>query len=134
MLRETRKYLEENFETEELLCGNKVLQKRFSGYWKIVLNKYWVDVIMDEMFEKYMLNPPKDRNDVALAKTVLTLYATYSKKMVSKLKTEKIKPKNLNLKQITILVNKVRDLDAEFSNDMKKLLTIHRTYKLNEDF
>jgi hypothetical protein len=54
--------------------------------------------------------------------------------MVSKLKTEKIKPKNLNLKQITILVNKVRDLDAEFSNDMKKLLTIHRTYKLNEDF
>ena len=134
MLRETRKYIEENFETEELLCGNKVLQKRFSGYWKIVLNKYWVDVIMDEMFEKYMLNPPKDRNDVALAKTVLTLYATYSKKMVSKLKTEKIKPKNLNLKQITILVNKVRDLDAEFSNDMKKLLTIHRTYKLNEDF
>ena len=134
MLRETRKYIEENFESEELLCGNKVLQKRFSGYWKIVLNKYWVDVIMDEMFEKYMLNPPKDRNDVALAKTVLTLYATYSKKMVSKLKTEKIKPKNLNLKQITILVNKVRDLDAEFSNDMKKLLTIHRTYKLNEDF
>ena len=134
MLRETRKYLEENFETEELLCGYKVLQKRFSGYWKIVLNKYWVDIIMDEMFEKYMLNPPKDRNDVALAKTVLTLYATYSKKMVSKLKTEKIKPKNLNLKQITILVNKVRDLDAEFSNDMKKLLTIHRTYKLNEDF
>lgn len=134
MLRETRKYIEENFETEELLCGNNVFQKRFSGYWKIVLNKYWVDVIMDEMFEKYMLNPPKDRNDVALAKTVLTLYATYSKKMVSKLKAEKIKPKNLNLKQITILVNKVRDLDAEFSNDMKKLLTIHRTYKLNEDF
>ena len=134
MLRETRKYIEENFETEELLRGNKVFQKRFSGYWKIVLNKYWVDVIMDEMFEKYMLNPPKDRNDVALAKTVLTLYATYSKKMVSKLKAEKIKPKNLNLKQITILVNKVRDLDAEFSNDMKKLLTIHRTYKLNEDF
>ena len=134
MLRETRKYLEENFETEELLLGNKVFQKRFSGYWKIVLNKYWVDVIMDEMFEKYMLNPPKDRNDVALAKTVLTLYATYSKKMVSKLKTEKIKPKNLNLKQITILVNKVRDLDAKFSNDMKRLLTIHRTYKLNEDF
>ena len=89
---------------------------------------------MDEMFEKYMLRPPKDRNDVALAKTVLTLYATYSKKMVSKLKTEKIKPKNLNLKQITILVNEVRDLDAEFSNDMKRLLTIHRTYKLNEDF
>ena len=89
---------------------------------------------MDEMFEKYMLNPPKDRNDVALAKTVLTLYATYSKKMVSKLKAEKIKPKNLNLKQITILVNKVRDLDAEFSNDMKRLLTIHRTHKLNEDF
>lgn len=134
MLRETRKYLEENFETEELLCGNKVFQKQFSGYWKIVLNKYWVDVIMDEMFEKYMLNPPKDRNDVALAKTVLTLYATYSKKMVSKLKTEKIKPKNLNLKQITILVNNVRDLDAKFSNDMKRLLTIHRTYKLNEDF
>ena len=134
MLRETRKYLEENFETEELLCCNKVFQKRFSGYWKIVLNKYWVDIIMDEMFEKYMLRPPKDRNDVALAKTVLTLYATYSKKMVSKLKTEKIKPKNLNLKQITILVNKVRDLDAEFSNDMKRLLTIHRTYKLNEDF
>ena len=134
MLRETRKYLEENFDTEELLCGNKVFQKRFSGYWKIVLNKYWVDIIMDEMFEKYMLSPPKDRNDVALAKTVLTLYATYSKKMVSKLKTEKIKPKNLNLKQITILVNEVRDLDAEFSNDMKKLLTIHRTYKLNEDF
>ena len=134
MLRETRKYLEENFETEELLLGNKVFQKRFSGYWKIVLNKYWVDVIMDEMFEKYMLNPPKDRNDVALAKTVLTLYATYSKKMVSKLKTEKIKPKNLNLKQITILVNNVRDLDAKFSNDMKRLLTIHRTYKLNEDF
>ena len=117
-----------------MLCGNKVFQKRFSGYWKIVLNKYWVDVIMDEMFEKYMLNPPKDRNDVALAKTVLTLYAKYSKKMVSKLKAEKIKPKNLNLKQITILVNKVRDLDAEFANDMKKLLTIHRTYKLNEDF
>lgn len=134
MLRETRKYLEENFETEELLCGNKVFQKRFSGYWKIVLNKYWVDVIMDEMFEKYMLNPPKDRNDVALAKTVLSLYSTYSKKMVSKLKTEKIKPKNLNLKQITILVNNVRDLDAKFSNDMKRLLTIHRTYKLNEDF
>ena len=134
MLRETRKYLEENFETEELLCGNKVFQKQFSGYWKIVLNKYWVDVIMDEMFEKYMLNPPKNRNDVALAKTVLTLYATYSKKMVSKLKTEKIKPKNLNLKQITILVNNVRDLDAEFSNDMKRLLTIHRTNKLNEDF
>lgn len=134
MLRETRKYLEENFETEELLCGNKVLKKRFSGYWKIVLNKYWVDVIMDEMFEKYMLNTPKDRNDMALAKTVLTLYATYSKKRVSKLKAEKIKPKNLNLKQITILVNKVRDLDAEFSNDMKRLLTIHRTYKLNEDF
>ena len=134
MLRETRKYLEENFETEELLLGNKVFQKRFSGYWKIVLNKYWVDVIMDEMFEKYMLNLPKDRNDVALAKTVLTLYATYSKKMVSKLKTEKIKPKNLNLKQITILVNNVRDLDAKFSNDMKRLLTIHRTYKLNEDF
>lgn len=89
---------------------------------------------MDKMFEKYMLNPPKDRNDVALAKTVLTLYATYSKKIVSKLKTEKIKPKNLNLKQITILVNNVRDLDAEFSNDMKRLLTIHRTYKLNEDF
>lgn len=134
MLRETRKYLEENFETEELLCGNKVFQKRFSGYWKIVLNKYWVDVIMDEMFEKYMLSPQKDRNDVSLAKNVLSLYSTYSKKMVSKLKTEKIKPKNLNLKQITILVNKVRDLDAKFSNDMKKLLTIHRTYKLNEDF
>lgn len=134
MLRETRKYLEENFETEELLCGNKVFQKRFSGYWKIVLNKYWVDVIMDEMFEKYMLSPQKDRNDVSLAKNVLSLYSTYSKKMVSKLKTEKIKPKNLNLKQITILVNKVRDLDAKFSNDMKKLLTINRTYKLNEDF
>lgn len=134
MLRETRKYLEENFETEELLCGNKVFQKRFSGYWKIVLNKYWVDVIMDEMFEKYMLSPQKDRNDVALAKNVLSLYSTYSKKMVSKLKTEKIKPKNLNLKQITILVNKVRDLDVKFSNDMKILLTIHRTYKLNEDF
>lgn len=134
MLRETRKYLEENFETEELLCGNKVFQKRFSGYWKIVLNKYWVDVIMDEMFEKYMLSPQKDRNEVALAKNVLSLYSTYSKKMVSKLKTEKIKPKNLNLKQITILVNKVRDLDAKFSNDMKRLLTIHRTYKLNEDF
>lgn len=134
MLRETRKYLEENFETEELLCGNKVFQKRFSGYWKIVLNKYWVDVIMDEMFEKYMLNTQKYRNDVTLAKNVLFLYATYSKKMVSKLKTEKIKPKNLNLKQITILVNKVRDLDAKFSNDMKSLLTIHRTYKLNEDF
>lgn len=134
MLRETRKYFEENFETEELLYGNKVFQKRFSGYWKIVLNKYWVDVIMDEMFEKYMLSPQKDRNDVALAKNVLSLYSTYSKKMVSKLKTEKIKPKNLNLKQITILVNKVRDLDAKFSNDMKRLLTIHRTYKLNEDF
>lgn len=134
MLRETRKYLEENFETEELLCGKKVFQKRFSGYWKIVLNKYWVDVIMDEMFEKYMLSPQKDRNDVALAKNVLSLYSTYSKKMVSKLKTEKIKPKNLNLKQITILVNKVRDLDAKFSNDMKRLLSIHRTYKLNEDF
>ena len=134
MLRETCKYIEENFETEELLCGNNVFQKRFSGYWKIVLNKYWVDIIMDEMFEKYMLNPPKDRNDLALAKTVLALYAKYSKKIVSKLKAEKIKPKNLNLKQITILVNKVRDLDAEFSNDMKRLLTIHRTYKLNEDF
>lgn len=134
MLRETRKYIEENFESAELLCGNEVFQKRFSGYWKIVLNKYWVDIIMDEMFEKYMLNPPKDRNDLALTKTVLTLYATYSKKFVSKLKAEKIKPKNLNLKQITILVNKVRDLDAEFSNDMKRLLTIHRTYKLNEDF
>ena len=134
MLRETRKYLEENFETEELLCGNKVFQKRFSGYWKIVLNKYWVDIIMDKMFEKYMLNPPKDRNDVALAQTVLALYATYSKKLVSKLKTEKIKPKNLNLKQITILVNKVREMDSEFANDMKKLLTIHRTHKLNEDF
>ena len=133
MLRETRKYIEEHFETEELLC-NKVFQKRFSGYWKIVLNKYWVDIRMDEKFEKYMLNTPKDRNDIALAKTVFTLYATYSKKMVSKLKAEKIKPKNLNLKQITILVNKVRDLDAEFSNDMKRLLTIHRTYKLNEDF
>lgn len=134
MLRETRKYIEENFESAELLCGNEVFQKRFSGYWKIVLNKYWVDIIMDEMFEKYMLNPPKDRNDLALAQTVLALYAKYSKKIVSKLKAEKIKPKNLNLKQITILVNKVRDLDAEFSNDMKKLLTIHRTYKLNEDF
>lgn len=134
MLRETRKYLEENFETEELLCGDKVLLKRFSGYWKIVLNKYWVDIRMDKMFEKYMLNTPKDRNDVALSETVLTLYARYSKKIISKLKIEKIKPKNLNLKQITILVNKVRDLDAEFSNDMKKLLTIHRTYKLNEDF
>ena len=134
MLRETRKYIEENFESAELLCGNEVFQKRFSGYWKIVLNKYWVDIIMDEMFEKYMLNPPKDRNDLALAQTVLALYAKYSKKIVSKLKAEKIKPKNLNLKQITILVNKVRDLDAEFSNDMKRLLTIHRTYKLNEDF
>lgn len=89
---------------------------------------------MDKMFEKYMLNPPKDRNDVALAQTVLALYATYSKKLVSKLKTEKIKPKNLNLKQITILVNKVREMDSEFANDMKKLLTIHRTHKLNEDF
>ena len=134
MLRETRKYIEENFEVDELLCGNKVFQKRFSGYWKIVITKYWVDIIMDEMFEKYMLNPPKDRNDLALAKTVLSLYATYSKKNVSKIKAQKIKPKNLNLKQITILVNKVRDLDAEFANDMKKLLTIHRTYKLNEDF
>lgn len=134
MLRETRKYIDENFEVDELLCGNKVFQKRFSGYWKIVITKYWVDIIMDEMFEKYMLNPPKDRNDLALAKTVLSLYATYSKKNVSKIKAQKIKPKNLNLKQITILVNKVRDLDAEFANDMKKLLTIHRTYKLNEDF
>ena len=134
MLRETRKYIEDNFDADEMLCGDKVFHKRFSGYWKIVLNKYWMDIIMDEMFEKYMLNPPKDRNDVALAKTVLTLYATYSKKIVSKFKIEKIKPKNLNLKQITILINKVRDLNIEFSNDMKKLLTIHRTYKLNEDF
>lgn len=134
MLRETRKYIEENFEPDTLLCGNQIFQKRFSGYWKIVLNKYWVDIIMDEMFEKYMLSHPKDRNDLALAKTVLSLYATYSKKHVSKLKAEKIKPKNLNLKQITILVNKVRDLDAEFANDIKRLLTIHRTYKLNEDF
>lgn len=117
-----------------MLCGDKVFKKRFSGYWKIVLNKYWMDIIMDEMFEKYMLSPTKDRNDVALAESVLTLYAIYSKKIVSKLKIEKIKPKNLNFKQITILVNTVRDIDAEFSNDMKKLLAIHRTYKLNEDF
>lgn len=134
MLRETRKYIEENFDAEEMLCGDKVFKKRFSGYWKIVLNKYWVDIIMDEMFEKYMLKPPKDINDVALAESVLTLYARYSKKFISKFKIEKIKPKNLNLKQITILVNKVRDLNVEFANDMKKLLTIHRTYKLNEDF
>lgn len=112
----------------------KFSKKRFSGYWKIVLNKYWVDIIMDEMFEQYMLKPPKDINDVALAESVLTLYARYSKKFISKFKIEKIKPKNLNLKQITILVNKVRDLNVEFANDMKKLLTIHRTYKLNEDF
>lgn len=134
MLRETRKYIEDNFDADEMLCGDKVFQKRFSGYWKIVLNKYWVDIIMDEMFEKHMLKPPKDINDVALKESVLTLYARYSKKMVSILKVEKIKPKNLNLKQITILINKVRDLNIEFSNDMKKLLTIHRTYKLNEDF
>lgn len=134
MLRETRKYLEENFETEELLCGNKVFQKQFSGYWKIVLNKHWVDIRMDEKFEKYILYPFTDKHDIDLAKNVLTLYSIYSKKMFSKLKTEKIKPKNLNLKQITILVNKVRDLDAEFFNEIKKLLTIYRTHKLNEDF
>lgn len=133
MLRETRKYIEEHFETEELLC-NKVFQKRFSGYLKIVLNKYWVDIRMDEKFEKYILYPFTDRHDIDLAKNVLTLYSIYSKKMFSKLKTEKIKPKNLNLKQITILVNKVRDLDAEFFNEIKKLLTIYRTHKLNEDF
>lgn len=133
MLLETRKYIEEHFETEELLC-NKVFQKRFSGYWKIVLNKYWVDIRMDEKFEKYILYPFTDKHDIDLAKNVLTLYSIYSKKMFSKLKTEKIKPKNLNLKQITILVNKVRDLDAEFFNEIKKLLTIYRTHKLNEDF
>lgn len=133
MLLETRKYIEEHFETEELLC-NKVFQKRFSGYWKIVLNKYWVDIRMDKKFEKYILYPFTDRHDIDLAKNVLTLYSIYSKKMFSKLKTEKIKPKNLNLKQITILVNKVRDLDAEFFNEIKKLLTIYRTHKLNEDF
>lgn len=133
MLLETRKYIEEHFETEELLC-NKVFQKRFSGYWKIVLNKYWVDIRMDEKFEKYILYPFTDKHDIDLAKNVLTLYSIYSKKMFSKLKAEKIKPKNLNLKQITILVNKVRDLDAEFFNEIKKLLTIYRTHKLNEDF
>ena len=55
MLRETRKYIEENFEPDTLLCGNQIFQKRFSGYWKIVLNKYWVDSDADEDEDKLFL-------------------------------------------------------------------------------
>ena len=132
MLHETRNYIEDNFEIERALTGHLIYQKKFSGYWKIVLaiSLNWVDIMMDRMFEKYMLNI----SDVNLSKKVLRLYAIYGKKYSRLLCTQKIKPKRLNAKEFAILVDKVRDMDANFATDMKKLLTEYRANKVNEDF
>lgn len=132
MLHETRNYIEDNFEIERALTGHLIYQKKFSGYWKIVLaiSLNWVDIMMDRMFEKYMLNI----SDVNLSKKVLRLYAIYGKKYSRLLCTQKIKPKRLKAKEFAILVDKVRDMDANFATDMKKLLTEYRANKVNEDF
>ena len=85
---------------------------------------------MDDMFERYILNT----TDIILSKKVLILYSHYGKKYSRILNTQKIKTKQLNAKQIAILVNIVKQMDASFSTDMKKLLSEHRENKMNEDF
>ena len=130
MLRETRKYIEENFKEDRTLSNVVIYIKRFSGYWKIILSKNWFDLSMDDMFERYILNT----TDIILSKKVLILYSHYGKKYSRILNTQKIKTKQLNAKQIAILVNIVKQMDASFSTDMKKLLSEHRENKMNEDF
>ena len=131
MLRETRRYIYENFEKDETISGRTYYQKCFTGYWKILLyvTDNCVDILMDNFFEPLILS-----KDKTLAFEVLKLFNRYYKKYSKLLATHKIKPKRMNEKEIAIFVDKVRAMDSAFNADIKKLKIEHKIKQAESDF
>lgn len=131
MLHETRKYLEDNFEDDTTIRSSKIYKKSFTGYWKIVicLVDNYCDILMDSKWEELIL-----AKDKFMAHQMLMLFNRFYKKYCKLIDTQKIKPKRMNLKEITILVDKVRDMDSLFGMEVKKLRINYNLLKMNSDF
>lgn len=131
MLHETRKYLEDNFEDDTTIRSSKIYKKSFTGYWKIVicLVDNYCDILMDSKWEELIL-----AKDKFMAHQMLMLFNRFYKKYSKLIDTQKIKPKRMNLKEITILVDKVRDMDSLFGMEVKKLRINYNLLKMNSDF
>lgn len=133
MLRETRDYLNNNFNKvkEEFFNEYNYYEKTFTGYWKLVvyltLNTF--SILMDRDFDKFMFD-----KDKILAHKTLIMYNRYYKKYEKILKLEKKKPKRCKANEIAKLVELVRRMDSEFGAEIKKLKIESKLRDLNNDF
>ena len=131
MLRETRKYLEENFQKDVAITGSTCYRYNQSGYWQLCVNYTFnqIDIIQGSKYIKLITN-----SDKVYAWNVNNLYIKFYRQMSKLFKLHKFKPKRMKAKEIAILLDVYKEYEEEFELTLKKATNYYKVQKMEDDF